>query len=146
LAPLYNFIFDSHTPCMVDKDLSIVQKIRDWYLMEHGTYIRIYGAIKYLHLSPRFVPNRMVLQEIAFQTMIHGIGETLYHDKKAIWPPLPLWVRSYSFESIKKSQSEVDTLISFHFGEERFLRHDPKEVVKEYCSKHKHTWEYTSST
>jgi hypothetical protein len=55
-------------------------------------------------------------------------------------------VRSYSFGSIKQAQAKVDTLLSFHFGEERFQRHDPKEVVKEYCSKHKHTWEYTSAT
>jgi hypothetical protein len=120
LAPLYKFIFDSPTPCMTDKALAIVHKIGDWYLMEHGTYIRVYGATKSPHLLPRFVPDILVLQEITYQTVIHGVRDSLYRDKKSIWPPLPLWVGSYSFRSIKQAQVEVDMLLSFHFGEERF--------------------------
>jgi hypothetical protein len=75
-----------------------------------------------------------VLQEVAYQTMINGVREILYQDKKSIWPPLPLWIDTYSFANTKKSQDEVDTLLSYHFGEERFRRHDPKKVVKEHFS------------
>jgi hypothetical protein len=89
LAPLYQFIFDSPTPCMTDKALEIVQKIGYLYLLEHGTYIRVYGATKAPHFLPRFVPNNLVLQEVEYQITIHGVGATLYRDKKAIFPPLP---------------------------------------------------------
>jgi hypothetical protein len=36
-------------------------------------------------------------------------------------------------------------LLSFYVGEEIFQIHDLKEVVKEYCNKHKHNWEYNLS-
>jgi hypothetical protein len=122
-----------------------VQRIGDWYLLEYKTYIKIYGAIKAPHLLPRSVPYKVVLQEIAYQTVIQKFRASLYRDKKSIWPPLPFWVESYSFEGIKQAQVEVDTLLSFFFREERLRRNDPKQVVKEYCSKHKHNGEYTST-
>jgi hypothetical protein len=35
-------------------------------------------------------------------------------------------------------------LLSYHFGEERFRRHDLKKVVKEHFNKLGVPWEYTS--
>jgi hypothetical protein len=120
---------------MIDKALSIIKNIGDWYLMEHGTYIRIYGATKAPHLLPCFFIDKLVLQEISYQTVIHGVGVTLYHKKKDIRPLLPLWIGSYSFASLKQAQVEVDTLLSYGFGEEQFRRHDPKKVVKSIASR-----------
>jgi hypothetical protein len=73
-------------------------------------------ATKAPHLLPKFVPDRLVLQEIVYQTLVYGVGATLNRDKKMIWPPLPLWVGAYSFKDVKKAQAEVDTLASFHFN------------------------------
>jgi len=36
-------------------------------------------------------------------------------------------------------------LLSFHFGEERSRRHDPKRVVKEHFNKVGLPWEYTTN-
>jgi hypothetical protein len=58
--------------------------------------------------------------------------------------PFPLWIGAYSFSNTKQAQDEVDTLISYHFGEERFRRHDPKKIVKEHFNKLGVPWEYTS--
>jgi hypothetical protein len=105
-------------------------------------YLRIYGATKAPHFLPKFIPDKLVLQEISYQTVVHGVGATLYRDKKAIWPPLPLWVGSYSFKDVKEAQDEVDILTSFHFREEIFWRHDPLNIVKEHCISHRYRWEY----
>jgi len=45
----------------------------------------------------------MVLQEIAHQTVIHGVGATLNRDKKIICPPLPLYVGAYYLKDIKEA-------------------------------------------
>jgi hypothetical protein len=126
---------------MTDKVQAIVKIIGDWYLLEYGTYLRIYGATKSPHFLPKFILDRLVLQEIAYQTIIHGVGATLYRDKKSIWPPLPLWVGSYSFKDIKEAQDKVNTLEYFHFGEEIFWRHDPLDVVINH-TQCKYIWEY----
>jgi hypothetical protein len=68
----------------------------------------------------------------------------LYRGKKEIWPPLPLYVGIYSFSNTKKAQDEVNTLLSYHFGEERFRRHDLKGVVKDHFNKVGFPWEYTT--
>jgi len=69
--------------------------------MEHQNYIRIYGATKAPPLLQIFFPDKLVLQEVSYQTMIHKVGENLYEEKKAIWPLLPLWIGSYSFSTTK---------------------------------------------
>jgi hypothetical protein len=86
--------------------------------MEHDTYIRIYRATKAPHLLPRFVPDKLVLQEVAYQTVINGVGEFLYQDKKSIWPLLPLWIGSYSFATTKQAQDEVD-IHYYHISSEK---------------------------
>jgi hypothetical protein len=78
---------------MTNKALAVIRRIGDWYLMEHGTYIRIYRATKAPHLLPRFVPDKLVLQEVAYQTMINGVRAMLYQDKKAILAPTPIMDR-----------------------------------------------------
>jgi hypothetical protein len=78
--------------------------------------------------------------------VINKVGEILYRDKKAIWPPLPLWIGTYSFSNTKQAQDEVDTLLSYHFREEIFRRHDLKKVIKEHFNKLGVPWEYTLDT
>jgi hypothetical protein len=112
LAPMYEFIFCAPTLCMTDKVLEIIQNIGDCYLMENETYIRIYGATKAPHLLLRFVPNKLVVQEITYQIVIYGVGAALYRENKAMWHLLLLWVGSYSFENIKRAQAKVDMLLS----------------------------------
>jgi hypothetical protein len=46
---------------MIDNAIEVIRNIWDWYLMEYGTYIRIYGAMKPPHLLPRFIPDKIVL-------------------------------------------------------------------------------------
>jgi hypothetical protein len=89
--------------CMTDKAIVVIKRFGDWYLMEHGTYIRIYGMMNPPHLLPRFVPNKLVLQEVAYQTIIHGVGGMMYRLKKTIFPPLPLYVGNYFFGNTKQA-------------------------------------------
>jgi hypothetical protein len=55
LSPLYELIFCTSAPFMTDKALEIIQKIGDFYLMEHKNYIILYRATKAPHFIPRFV-------------------------------------------------------------------------------------------
>jgi hypothetical protein len=50
-------------------------------------------------------------------------------DKKGLWPPLPLYIGSYSINSVKLAKIEDEALAPYHFGEERFRRHNPLNVV-----------------
>jgi hypothetical protein len=129
---------------MTNKEIVVIKRIEDWYLVDNGTYIKVYDATKSPCLLPQFVPYKIVLQEVAYQTVIHGVGGMLYRGKKEIWPRIPLYISVYSFSNTKKEEGEVNILFSYHFGEERSRRHDPKGVIKEHFNKVEFPWEYTT--
>ena len=66
---------------MSDKAQTIVERVGYWYLLEYGTYIKVYEATKYRQLLPKFVPDKLVLQEIGYQTLVYRVGATLKRDK-----------------------------------------------------------------
>jgi hypothetical protein len=80
-------------------------------------------------------PNKLILEEVAYQIVINEVMGIIYQDNKDIFPPLPLWIGTYSFANTKQAQNKVDTLLSYHFGEEIFMRHDPKKIIKEHVNK-----------
>jgi hypothetical protein len=88
---------------MNDNAIVVTIRIGDWYLMEHDTYIWIYGAIKPTHLLPRFIPDKIVLREVSYQTIIHGVRGMLYRLEKSIWTPLPISIRNCFFEYTKQA-------------------------------------------
>lgn len=54
--------------------------------------------------------------------------------------PLPLYVGLYGLNIVKFSQMEGEALAAYHFGEERFRRHDPLNVVARHSSLVKYPW------
>jgi hypothetical protein len=79
--------------------------VGDWYLMEYETYIRVYVATKSPNLLPKFIHDSLILQEIAYQTLVNGVGTPLNREKNIILPPLPLYVGAYSFKDVKEPQA-----------------------------------------
>jgi hypothetical protein len=43
-----------------------------------------------------------------------------------------------------KGQEEHNILFTFHFGEERFCRHDPLRVINKHYNTCKYRWSYKS--
>jgi hypothetical protein len=47
-------------------------KIADWYIEEHFSYIRVFGCSVPPHALPKFLPDRLVCREVAYQTVTGG--------------------------------------------------------------------------
>jgi hypothetical protein len=114
---------------MTEKAMQLISTIGDWYVTENGTYIRVFGATKAPHLLPKLIPDKLAIQEVAYQTLLRGVGASLARDKKAPWPALPLYIGYYGLGNVKAAREEGEALASYHFGEERFRRHDPHSVT-----------------
>ena len=65
---VYFLIFNKEAPAFSPKEKSLIATMGDWYVGESFTYIRIYGS-NVVHMLPKVVPDRMVLEEISFQTV-----------------------------------------------------------------------------
>jgi hypothetical protein len=60
----------------------MISKVGHLYLDETTTYIRVFGAIDAPHLLPSHIPNRLIVGEICYQTILRGYNVTLVKDKK----------------------------------------------------------------
>jgi len=106
-----------------------VGSIGDWYVTKNHTYIRIYIATKAPYILPKYVIDHVILSKIAYQTFVHKVGASLVRKRKESWPNLPVFIRAYSFDTSTVAEKMAESLQTFHFGEERFRRHDPKKSI-----------------
>jgi hypothetical protein len=110
---LFQLLFFDPTLCMSDKARLAFGKIGDWFFLGHKTYIKIYGSTKLPHLFPKPIPDKFSLQEVAYQTLVNGVGAPLAKDKKLSWPTKTFCLGSFSFKDTKKAQVEADILATF---------------------------------
>ena len=78
------------------------------------------------------------------QLYINGIGNFLFDQKKAVYPPLPFYIGSYKFSKVKSAPDFVKELEYFHFGEISFHRNDLEDKVANYCVAIGVHFEYTN--
>jgi hypothetical protein len=129
---LYETLFGEETPCLSLTGQAMVKELGDWCMTPIGAYIRIAGSTKSPHWLPHFVPNSLLLQEIAYQTFINGVAASLHNHKKGTWPQFPLITPVGKIENFKQAKEEVNILSSYKFQEVSFRRHDPQEKLKEH--------------
>jgi hypothetical protein len=77
-----------------------------------GVYIIISGSTKPPHWLPHFVPDTLLLQEIAYQTYVNCVATSLHRNKKGLWPPFPLSTKVCKIENFKRAKDEVGMLTS----------------------------------
>ena len=85
-----------------------------------GVYLRMIGSTKAPHWIPHFIPAKLLLQEIIYQTFINGVSIALLKENKGAWPPLPLSTKMWKIETIKQAKDELNMLYSFRFKEVSF--------------------------
>ena len=108
-----------------------------------GVYIRIAGSTKPPHWLPHFVPDSLLLQEIAYQTFINGVVASLHKHKKGLWPQFPPITPVCKIETFKQAKDEENLFSSFKFQEVSFRRHDPQVKLKEHLQQVGFQWSYS---
>ena len=81
---LYQTLFGEETPCLSPTREEIVKELGDWYMTLTGVCIIIIGRTKPPHWLPNFVPDSLLLQEIAYQTFINDVVASLHKHKNGI--------------------------------------------------------------
>jgi hypothetical protein len=127
---LYETLFGEERLCLSPVGQAMVKKLGDWYMTPTGVYIRIAGSTKPPHWLPHFVPDSLLLQDIAHQTFINGVAASLHKHKKGIWPQFSLITLVGKIENFKQAREEVSILSSYKFQEVSFRRHDPQREIE----------------
>ena len=100
----------------------------DWYAREYFSYIHILGS-NIVHLFLRIVSDQMVLQEIAYQTIVDGFFHMLPSSKRKSWPNFPL---SFAFCTLQNSTHATilgSEFVDMNWGEAPRRMHDPKSYL-----------------
>jgi hypothetical protein len=80
-----------------------------WQLVPLGdyTYLRICGATATPHLLPKYVPNRLVLGEIAYQTVLQGFNASLLKEARKNLIPYNFSLGHYYLKDPRHARQEA---------------------------------------
>jgi hypothetical protein len=107
------FLFKKECPRLSDAAKRIVSKVGHWYLDERDTYIRVFSATGAPHLLPIYVPDRLVVGEICYQTILQGYNATLVKDKKRAFIPYGFHIGFYMVKDTAQAKQEGLSQLEF---------------------------------
>ena len=81
IMPLYTLIFLVECNCMWEEAFKVIQEYENYYLIEDGLYVRMYGSSRAPSLLPRYATNYVLHKEVVWQLYIDGIGNFLFEQK-----------------------------------------------------------------
>jgi hypothetical protein len=122
---LYSF----SPPRISDRIMEKLGKIPDWYIEEHFSYIKVFGCSVPPNSLPKFLPDRLVCREVAYQTVTGGINKELKSSQKKVWPTFPLQVGMFSLLDLDHSKVEATTLEDIKLVNIEFKKHDPHKIM-----------------
>ena len=105
--------------------------IVDWYGSLSGTFIMIFGGEKPLHVLPRYVTDKLIMQEISYHLSI-GLLIVLHRKNKAPWSALPFWIRLYEIKSLKDVYAKTKDIVKFEFNTKSFNPYEPHGICKDH--------------
>jgi hypothetical protein len=82
-------------------------------MKKYYTFIRIFGATGPPHLLPKYVPDKLLAREIAYQTVEKGATSYLSREKKRYWPIFPLHIGQFSLLNKNKMKRRLKPLRNY---------------------------------
>ena len=94
----------------------------------------MFGRMRAPSLLPKYATDYVIHKEVVRQLYIDEVGNFLFEQKKAVYPPVLFYIGSYKFSKVKSASEFVKELEYFHFGEISFHRNDSEDEVVNYCA------------
>lgn len=98
-------------------------------MLKNFTYIHLASIITTPHLLSKYVPNKLLLKEFAFQLFEIGHSIELIRRKLKAWPELPLPIGSYHLLNHGHTQKEMEDYLDYRWLSASIQRHDPKGLI-----------------
>jgi hypothetical protein len=103
--------------------------VADWFIEENFSYIRVFRCLIPPHALPKFLPDRLVCREVAYQIITGGIDKELKAVQKKFWPTFPIQIGRFSLLNFGHSKVEVAALEDIKLVDVELRRHDPYQIV-----------------
>ena len=87
MLSMYKMLNDKDAPIFSPEAEVDILPVARWFGEELFTYVRVFRSLASPHVLPLYVPDKLMAQEIAYQTCGEGgLTKDLKDKKKAIWP------------------------------------------------------------
>ena len=111
MGSIYHNIFKEYSPNFSSHAKELISTMGEYF-----SYIIIWGSKK-THLLQKIIPDRMVLEDISFQTMIDGVFPKMYGDKRRGWTKFPLNLGSLVIHNSTHANFLGKRITNFKLGE-----------------------------
>jgi len=108
--------------------------IESCFTEEKITYVRVFWSLVATHVLPIYVPDKLLAQEVAYQTIGHGITKVLKDSKKAIGPQLPIQCGVYALDSYNHAILEIKQIEGMQLPTIPPRQYDPKKVIHDFTT------------
>jgi hypothetical protein len=129
---MHKMFYGCEPPHISESVSGNLKAIADWFVDEKFSYIRVYGCSIPPHALPKFLPDRLVLREVAHQIVKGGIGIELKVAQKKSRPFFPVYVGKFSLLNLGHSKVEVEALEEIKLVDIEHRKHDPYQLVRRH--------------
>ena len=129
---MHNMFYGCEPPHISETVLENLKEIANWFIDENFSYIRVYGCSIPPHALPKFLPDRLVLREVAHQIVKGGIGIELKAAQKKSGPIFPVHIGKFSLLNLGHSKVEVEALEEVKLVDIEHKKHDPYQLVNRH--------------
>jgi hypothetical protein len=136
VVPIHITLYNCPPPRISDKIMGNLGRIVDLYIEEKFSSIRVFGCSVPPHALPNFLPDRLVCQEVSYQTVTGGIIKELKVAQKKVWPTFLLQVGMFYLLDFGHSKEEATALEDVKFVDIEFKRHDPQKIMENQLSQY----------
>jgi hypothetical protein len=132
VIPMHKMLYGCEPPRIFEPVSENLKAIVDWFVDENFSYVRVYGCSIPLHTLPKFLPDRIILREVAYQIVKGDIGIELKAAQKKSWPIFPVYVRKFSLLNLRHSKVEAEALEEIKLVDIEHRKNDPYQLVSRH--------------
>jgi len=125
IIPLHKIFFGCEPPRIFDAVIESLKSVADLFIEEKFSYVRVYGCSIPPHALPKFLPDRLVCREVAYQLAKGGIGLELKALQKKAWPSFPVQIEKFTLLNLEHSKAEAESLEEVKLVDIEHRKHDP---------------------
>jgi hypothetical protein len=125
IIPLHQILYNYAPPCISELVIGSLRAIADWFIEDNFSYIRVFRCSIPPHALPKFLPDRLVCREVAYQIVMGGIRIELKTSQKKSCPIFPVHIGKFSLLNLGHSKVEATALEGVKLVDLENRKHDP---------------------
>lgn len=126
-------LYNTNAPIFYPETEIDVLPLGRWFGEEFFTYIRVFGNIASPHVLSLYVPNKLMAQQIAYQTCkVGGMSTEIKDKKKEIWPQFLVVCGAFALFGLGHAFKEVDNMLILHLFKFPGRQFDPFDGIKNF--------------